>query len=54
MPGPQAIELALSEAQRKILEQIVRQRRRGQGLVERAQIVLEAAAGKSNAVSGAI
>ena len=52
MPGPRAVGLALSEAQQKILEQLVRQRRRGQGLVERAQIVLEAAAGKSNAEIG--
>jgi len=52
MPGPQAVGLALSEAQQKILEQIIRQRRRGQGLVERAQIVLEAATGKSNADIG--
>lgn len=52
MPGPKAVGLALSEVQRKILEQLVRQRRSGQGLVERAQIVLEAATGKSNADIG--
>ena len=52
MPGPQAMKVELSEGQREILERIVRQRQSGQGLVRRAQIVLGAAAGESNAELG--
>lgn len=52
MPGPAAVKIELSEAQKTILEQMVRQRRRGQGLVRRAQLILEAAAGETNAGLG--
>jgi hypothetical protein len=52
MPGPQAVGLELSEKQREILERIVRQRHSGQGLVRRAQVILGAAAGESNAALG--
>jgi putative transposase len=50
MPGPRAVSIEVSEGQRQILEQLVRQRQSGQGLVSRAQIILEAAAGSSNAM----
>ena len=46
------MKIELSEAQRAILEQVERQRRSGQGLVERAQIILGAAAGQTNAALG--
>jgi transposase len=49
MPGPQATKIEVSEGQRAILEQIVGQRQSGQGLVSRAQIILGAAKGQSNA-----
>ena len=52
MPGPPAVKIELSEAQQVMLEQIVRQRHRGQGLVERARVILEAAQGKTNAALG--
>jgi len=52
MPGPQTVSIEVSEAQRHILEQIVRQRRSGQGLVERARIILAAAQGQTNAALG--
>jgi len=48
MPGRSAVKIEVSEAQRQILEQLVRQRRSGQGLVERARIILGAAAGATN------
>ena len=46
------MNIELSETQRQILEQMVRQRQSGQGLVNRARIILEAAAGHSNAEIG--
>lgn len=46
------MKIELSEAQRAILEQMVRQRRSGQGMVERAQIILGAAVGQTNAALG--
>ena len=49
MPGRPAVRIELSEAQRTILEQISRQRRSRQGVVERVQIILGAAAGQTNA-----
>src|SRR5260370_22501103 len=49
MPGRKAVRLELSEGQREILEGIVRQRHSGQGLVRRAEIILAAAAGQTNA-----
>ena len=52
MPGRKAVKIEVTEAQRDILEQLVRQRQSGQGLVKRAQIVLEAADGKTNAELG--
>lgn len=52
MPGRPAVKIELSETHRDIVEQVVRQRRSGQGLVERAQIILGAAAGQTNAALG--
>lgn len=52
MPGRKAVKIELSEAQHDSLEQLVRQRQSGQGLVERAQIILGAAAGQTNAALG--
>jgi putative transposase len=52
VPGRPAVKIELSEAQRAILEQVEHQRRSGQGLVERAQIILGAAAGQTNAALG--
>jgi hypothetical protein len=46
------VKVEVSERQREILERIVRQRQSGQGLVRRAQIILGAAAGESNAGLG--
>ena len=46
------MSIELSEAQHQILEHMVRQRQRGQGLVSRAQIILGAAAGQTNAEIG--
>jgi putative transposase len=46
------VKIELSEAQRAILEQMVRQRRSGQGMVDRAQIILGAAVGQTNAALG--
>jgi len=46
------VNIELSEAQQQILEQMVRQRHREQGVVNRAQIILGAAAGQSNAEIG--
>ena len=52
MRGRKAAKIELSEAQRDILEQIVHQRHRGQGLVSRAEIILGAAAGQTNTALG--
>src|SRR5260370_28484471 len=52
MPGRRAVNIELSEGERQILEQMVRQRHREQGVVHRAQIILGAAAGESNAGLG--
>ena len=52
MPGPRAVSIELSEGQQKILEAMVRQRQREHGLVSRAQIILGAASGQSNAEIG--
>jgi putative transposase len=43
------VKIEVSEA---ILEEVVRQRRSGQGLVERAEIILGAAGGQTNAALG--
>ncbi len=48
MRGPQPPPVRLSEAERRALEALVRQRRAPQQLVVRARIVLAAAAGQSN------
>ena len=52
MPGSGARKIELSEVQPQILEQLVRQRHREHGLVNRAPIILGAAAGHRNADIG--
>ncbi len=46
--GPQAVQVTLSEAERRVLEGWTRRRSSAQGLALRARIVLGAAAGQSN------
>lgn len=48
MPTPKAIPIVLSEPQQHLLEQIVRQTTNPYRLVRRAQLILAAAAGRSN------
>ncbi|MHB8750727.1 MAG: hypothetical protein ACYDBJ_16255 [Aggregatilineales bacterium] len=52
MSGLRAENIELSEAQQQILEQMVGQRHREQGVVDRAQSILGAAAGHSSAEIG--
>jgi transposase len=49
MPGPQAVPIVLSDAERQHLEKITRQLTAPQRLVQRSRIALCAAAGLSNA-----
>jgi transposase len=48
MPTPKPVSLNLTEAERAELERLVKRHRVGQQIALRAQIVLAAAAGKSN------
>jgi len=47
MPKPQAEVITISESQEKILASIVGRRTNRYGLVRRAQLILQASAGKN-------
>src|SRR3954469_3066999 len=48
MPIPAAVEIELSDDERAVLEGFVRRRTSARGLDQRSEIVLEAAAGRTN------
>ena len=48
MPGPKAVAIKLSRPEQEALEKLVKRHKTGQQIVQRAQIVLAAAQGKSN------
>lgn len=52
MPGPQAVEVNLSEAAKGELEALVKGHKTGQQIAQRARMILLASQGKSNAEIG--
>ena len=52
MPGPQAVEVNLSEAAKGEMEALVKGHKTGQQIAQRARMILQASQGKSNAEIG--